>query len=564
MKTRATLLTLALAALTCLPAAGPAQAAGTGPYFVADLSPGRGGISVDTGAVATLGSRLFFNAWTAETGSELFVTDGTTAGTHLVSDALPGTGGSNPQHLLAFGGRIYYSAQDDAGDTELWTSDGTAAGTTRLLDLNAAGSSRPDDLVDLGDRFAFVASADASGDPELWTSKGTAATTVPVTQTDLSSIDAPVRLGSKVVFEGAADVGSEPYVLDPATGKVTLLRDINPGTSGSLPYALHREAVLGGRLYFAAWGGDAQGTELWRTDGTPEGTELVEDIDPGAGSGNPSGFWVAGNALYFGARNDTGGQELWRTDGATTALVRDIAPGAAHSGPQPGTTVGTTMLFSATTEGTGVELWASQGTAASTHQVADINPGQGSGITNSQLFRVGSAVYFSGYDGETHGEELWRSDGTAAGTRMVGDVGAGATWVDLLGATATTVFFTTNDGVHGMELWAYRPPAPVPAPRVATTTRALPASWYSRTKAARKRIVVPVRVGASGRVPQGRVVIKRRGVVWGSATLVSGVVKVRLTRPLRPGRYTGFTATYGGSSTCLHSVSAPFRIVVRR
>src|SRR5688572_4537324 len=44
---------------------------------------------------------------------------------------------------------------------------------------------------------------------------------------------------------------------------------------------------VGNHVYFTAHTSD-KGMELYRSDGTPEGTTLVEDIYPGAGDSNPS------------------------------------------------------------------------------------------------------------------------------------------------------------------------------------------------------------------------------------------------------------------------------------
>ena len=44
--------------------------------------------------------------------------------------------------------------------------------------------------------------------------------------------------------------------------------------------------VFDGKLYFRADDG-VNGTELWVTDGTENGTELVKDIYPGGNSSNP-------------------------------------------------------------------------------------------------------------------------------------------------------------------------------------------------------------------------------------------------------------------------------------
>jgi ELWxxDGT repeat protein len=75
------------------------------------------------------------------------------------------------------------------------------------------------------------------------------------------------------------------------------------------------------------------GTELWRTDGTAAGTALVADINPGANSSYPAGFYVLNNELYFTADNGIVGTELWKTDGSPvgTVLVKDINPGPNSS-----------------------------------------------------------------------------------------------------------------------------------------------------------------------------------------------------------------------------------------
>jgi ELWxxDGT repeat protein len=63
------------------------------------------------------------------------------------------------------------------------------------------------------------------------------------------------------------------------------------------------------------------GAELWRTDGTPAGTELVADIRPGPGAARsvPERFTVSGGRLLFTANDGVSGQELWVIDPGGTA-----------------------------------------------------------------------------------------------------------------------------------------------------------------------------------------------------------------------------------------------------
>ena len=88
------------------------------------------------------------------------------------------------------------------------------------------------------------------------------------------------------------------------------------------------------------------------------------------------------------------------------------------------------------------------------------DPGQGhpprktTGSIFASLTNVAGRLYFSTNDG-THGYELWRSDGTAAGTKLVKDINPGAGVRRPTGSrhVAGTLYFAANDGTHGYELW---------------------------------------------------------------------------------------------------------------
>ena len=79
------------------------------------------------------------------------------------------------------------------------------------------------------------------------------------------------------------------------------------------------------RSFFNASDG-ADGYELWRTDGTANGTVMVKDIDPA--NGNPAWLTDVNGILFFSAGN-AAGNELWKSNGtaASTVMVKDIFPG---------------------------------------------------------------------------------------------------------------------------------------------------------------------------------------------------------------------------------------------
>src|SRR5262249_61985390 len=119
--------------------------------------------------------------------------------------------------------------------------------------------------------------------------------------------------------------------------------------------------VAGDRVFFVA--GDAtHGFELWRSDGTESGTELVKDIVPGVGSLSTLGnFAVLGDSLFFDANDGISGASLWTSDGtaAGTSLVATIGTSVLAS-PAGVTAAGGAIFFVADNRATGRGLWGAR------------------------------------------------------------------------------------------------------------------------------------------------------------------------------------------------------------
>jgi len=385
------------------------------------------------------------------TGCELWKSDGTTAGTVLVKDILPGRGGSYPRHLTDVNGVLFFtacSAEDGFGqeDCELWKSDGTAEGTVRVKDvLPGNGSSFPTYLINVGGKLFFhvpFGSPEATG---LWKSDGTESGTVRIR-------------GIFPDHESLADIDGTLFFTE---GDRTLWR--SDGTeAGTIPvkdiflggFSVPRELTYAnGRLFFTAWE-EVHGRELWTSDGTEAGTVLVRDIVPGSGGSAPELLTNVNGTLFFAACvsgdwND-GDCELWKSDGtdAGTIRVRDILPGAGGSYPQGLTNVDGVLLFEAcsASDEFGVrgdcELWKSDGTEKGTVRVKDIVPGVESSAPHS-LTDVGGTLFFLGSDG------LWKSDGSGAGTVRVRRFEDWKLPRDFV-AVGTMVFFVANDELGGI------------------------------------------------------------------------------------------------------------------
>src|SRR5690606_18738844 len=92
-------------------------------------------------------------------------------------------------------------------------------------------------------------------------------------------------------------------------------------------------AVYNNKLYFGANDG-INGRELWATDGTVAGTQMVKDMIATPNDGiNPYYLTVVGGKLYFKAWDDVYGRTIGVTDG-TAAGTHIIVPAGYPTGQQ--------------------------------------------------------------------------------------------------------------------------------------------------------------------------------------------------------------------------------------
>lgn len=453
------------AGLALSSAAGPAFAAGFVYREVKDLNPTGTGEQIAN--LAAFDGKLFFAGSDGLTGSELWVSDGTTAGTQLLVDFNPAGSGS-PRSFTAMNGELYFVAQTAAEGAELWKTNGTAAGTTLVADIRpGASGSFPSYLTTLGNTLVFTA-GDAVNGTELWLSDGTPAGTTLLkdirpgaTGSNASDL---VTAGGKVYFR--ADNGSngaELWATDGTPGGTAMVKDIRPGATASFPtYLIEHE----GKAFFRADDGSV-GVEPWISDGSAIGTTLVSDVRP-AGSSAPTDPLSHGSKVFFAATSSTLGQEPFVYDSNTgiTTLLKDINPNAGYSSPSSFRSANGTVYFKASDGTHGIELWKTDGTPEGTVMVKDIQPGPGSGNPGPygvQSFAEFAGQFFFTADDGVNGLELWRTDGTDAGTLRVTRILPGAMYTEMTGLTVVgnSLYFTTRNsitGATGSSLWAVDDP----------------------------------------------------------------------------------------------------------
>ena len=228
----------------------------------------------------------------------------------------------------------------------------------------------------------------------------------------------------------------------------SLFSDDNTSSNDYL-YGKQEYAVLNNIAYFTANDG-IHGEELWRSDGTAQGTWMVKDIVPGSASSYVQKITVSGNKLFFRVPVDEYySQQLWQSDGtdAGTFIVNSNTWYDLFN-PAFLTDVNGTLYFFTTYFS--LQLWKTDGTTEGTAMVCDLSSQLG--IYNAtKLTNVQGRLFFAntGY----YNDELYTSDGTAAGTYMVKDINPfGGSFPSQLTGLNGLLYFAADDG-SGKQLW---------------------------------------------------------------------------------------------------------------
>ncbi|WP_166301830.1 hypothetical protein [Bradyrhizobium sp. 2S1] len=355
---------------------------------------------------------LLFEGIDANDTAGLWVTDGTAAGTHVLTGISgANSGGLLPRYFTVFDGTVLFDGFNSNGASGLWVTDSTAAGTHELTGISGANSDGLFSNVENPDFTAFNGQVlfnglNSSGVKGLWTTDGTAAGTHEIA--DIS---------------GANLVG---------------LNLVNP--PGINPQSME---VFGDEVLF--FGSNESGSQgLWVTDGTALGTHEVT----GVGGGHLAVF---NHLALFEGKDANGNLNLWVTDGTAAGTHELTSISGANSGglfsnvgnPDPDFTVfNGKVLFNGANASGAFGLWVTDGTAAGTHEITGISGANGLSPRNMTI--VDSKVVFIG--GDANGQfDLWVTDGTAAGTHQLTFSGL---WPTLNGANFASfngqVFFNPS------------------------------------------------------------------------------------------------------------------------
>lgn len=328
----------------------------------------------------------------------------------------------NPE-FFEYNNNLIFSV-DATSQKGLWKTDGTSSGTgfitnSALTSLNAKTiySTQPEPFISPFNGQYIARLYGLTSGTNIYQFSGSAPNVNPLFSTYYGN---PCVVGNTIFMAGGDNVtGSELFSYTPPNSTPQLVKNINPE-----PYYSSTPQNLinyNNKVFFLANNG-TNGIELWKSDGTQAGTQMVKDINVGRNSSffesyldgerkavyPPNNLIVFNNFLYFIADDGINGRELWRTDGTEggTQMVKDINVGSGSSTPLNLIIANGSLYFSATDGIHGVELWKSDGTATGTMMLEEIRLGNGDTFINNMTL-AGSKLFFFAYDDE-HGEELWK------------------------------------------------------------------------------------------------------------------------------------------------------------
>lgn len=250
------------------------------PHLILDIAPGEESIYAITPTV--LNDMVLMSLWTPEHGLELWRTDGTGPGTYMVKNIYPGESSSLPGHLTTIGDHVYFSANDGVHGPELWKTDGTELGTVMVADVLPGPEGDAPSLICEGNGGVFF------GNLILYWTDGTEAGTVQLGTLAMPEVYGGSRytrpfamVDNTMLFVGRTlEQSQELWRSDGTPAGTHLLKEFWEGTGGLNPGIPLTGwfNILRDELYFVAYVPDVYGLELWRSNGTLEGTQLVKDI----------------------------------------------------------------------------------------------------------------------------------------------------------------------------------------------------------------------------------------------------------------------------------------------
>ncbi|MFL6194290.1 MAG: ELWxxDGT repeat protein [Thermoanaerobaculia bacterium] len=336
---------------------------------------------------------------------------------------------SPPATIVVKDGLAFFSgaSRPPGQDTEPWVSDGTPEGTRRIADLCRGNcSSYPILGPVINGLVLFYA------DGNLWGTDGSAEGTHLLAVGAWMNVDPypqpqfplVAAAGDRLVFAGydkSSPPGEIRYRLESTEGSIEATRVLDIPLLDGAPSNPRAFTALGDDILFFAC---SQLGTVWKTRGTPETTIPLTDAlvycdDPAVR------FETLNGIAYFKAINLKGGEfwfEVWRTDGTPQGTFQVSHVGNGQSVNLITVYQGKLVFFTQKDnpgEGEiGTQVWTSDGTAAGTVKAGDL-PFR----AVAQAVVAGGMLLLQAVNADGAGG-LYRSDLTEAGTVLLYQLGA--------------------------------------------------------------------------------------------------------------------------------------------
>ena len=420
---------------------------------------------------------------TNDEGAELWSTNGTPAGTHLLADIKPGAEGSYPSNFERIGDYQYFIATIDTCDC-IYRSNGLSVSLIEPQDEQPGASGAK--LLNVNGDLVFIGGNYVDGE-YLYRWDGSSLH-------EISRLYVPSDpvLADGVVYVRANRDGGTPHLLRYDTSDDSLT-DLN-ASGGSTWF---RDGfVLGKKFIFGQSDGDQR--TLWQVTDNTASPSQIATLPSDSGYGEwLRGAVIANNKLFITMRSDehqyvtyfvpTSGDPvripkgkwdpIWPYDGfpavvlngkvvvtgqnsESVAFLVAVTPNESLShvvlsepaGPRfddpsnlPGIaslTLNGTFYFTSMDNRHGLELWALPRGATTARMVKDIYVGSGDS-NPSLLTAVGGKLIFAATSARG-GREVWTTDGTTAGTKQLldGEPGGGGSGPQELTSVGREGYFT--------------------------------------------------------------------------------------------------------------------------
>ncbi len=418
----------------------------------------KGAASSNPSGLTLINNKLYFAADDSVHGNELWVSSGTPGTTHLLVDVNPGTAASNPQNLIYFKGALFFTANDGTHGIELWKLNLSTKNLQRLTNTSVSSPFWNKTGFIIYQNKLYFSFNDGIHGFKLWKTDGTPAGTKIV---DASQFAPTVPrdffiFKNRLFFHCNAFDQVNIQALYVMNNDSSAKRFFNCGEDGCSNFTILNDA-----FYF--FSDDMiinhPDMELYKSNGTASGTHIVKQINPTGWAipyvtGSP--LVASNNELFFTADDGVHGFELWKSDGTAdgTQMVKDINSGESQTILNSFIPYHNKLIFQAWQYGK-AGTWISDGTDAGTIKLADtvrISSGEGEYIiANNKLL-------FQGYV-DNYGYELCITDGTPAGTKLKHDINRGITGSypsDFI-PWDSTLFFVADDDVKGNEVFRLSP-----------------------------------------------------------------------------------------------------------